>query len=345
MSAHRSYYHDIAESYKAGDFATAAKLFSAYPEGNDPLPSLAILSDAIVQPDGNAQNGSYFIITKGCSSLSGSPTKSKPSHVYDKVATISHYWGEGYYHFFGENLVRLPMAIEYLSSIREKSYMVHVKTKNQFTQSALALLGISSSRLVDGLVGAKTLYIPEPTPCGTPSAPALRLMRMSLLRAALGGQDPEQAERRESNNKCVVMVVQRRKASRSISNHEELVKALREGLEGCEVRVHDGKGEVREQLMQFRQAKIVVGPHGAGLSNMIACRVGTVVVEFLPAEKHVNVCYMAMALKLMLRYIGITPEGATQWGPMTVNVSLAMEMLRKHWKTVPGMLQGRGGGR
>jgi capsular polysaccharide biosynthesis protein len=69
---------------------------------------------------------------------------------------------------------------------------------------------------------------------------------------------------------------------------------------------------VREQLEAFAAAAVVVGVHGAGLTNLVACRPGATVLELLPGEGPFN-HYFLMASVLGLRHghlIGRRPDPA-----------------------------------
>lgn len=66
----------------------------------------------------------------------------------------------------------------------------------------------------------------------------------------------------------------------------------------------------REQTAAFSAAKVVVGPHGAGLANLVFCRPGTRVVEFFnPA--YVNRCYERLCRAAVLDYRTNAPFPAT----------------------------------
>ncbi|MFL5287064.1 MAG: glycosyltransferase family 61 protein [Rhodopila sp.] len=56
-----------------------------------------------------------------------------------------------------------------------------------------------------------------------------------------------------------------------------------------------------EQVRLFRSASIVVGAHGAGLTNIIFCEPGTVVYELVPAA-YPNAYFCNLALVCRLRY-------------------------------------------
>lgn len=56
-----------------------------------------------------------------------------------------------------------------------------------------------------------------------------------------------------------------------------------------------------EQLAAFRAARLVIGPHGAGLSNLMACVPGTHVYELVPSH-YPNVCFNRLAQACGLSY-------------------------------------------
>lgn len=58
---------------------------------------------------------------------------------------------------------------------------------------------------------------------------------------------------------------------------------------------------VKEQAAAFYQAELVVGMHGAGLSNLVFCRPGTVVIELF-AGNSMALYYNVLAAKRRLKY-------------------------------------------
>ena len=56
-----------------------------------------------------------------------------------------------------------------------------------------------------------------------------------------------------------------------------------------------------EQIRVFREASLVVGPHGAGLTNIVFCEPGTIVYELVP-DHYPNICFGNLALICQLRY-------------------------------------------
>jgi len=69
-----------------------------------------------------------------------------------------------------------------------------------------------------------------------------------------------------------------------------------------------GKMSVQEQANIFGSAEVVVGAHGAALTNLVFCRPGTPVVElFSPA--YVNPCYRDLCVAAGLRHAAVIGNG------------------------------------
>jgi capsular polysaccharide biosynthesis protein len=56
-----------------------------------------------------------------------------------------------------------------------------------------------------------------------------------------------------------------------------------------------------EQVSLFASAKVIIGPHGAGLANLVFCRKGTTVIELF-ADDYVFPLYYDLANKVELKY-------------------------------------------
>jgi capsular polysaccharide biosynthesis protein len=65
---------------------------------------------------------------------------------------------------------------------------------------------------------------------------------------------------------------------------------------------------VAEQAALFHAAKVIVAPHGAGLTNTVFCQPGTKIIEFF-SPKYVNVCYWSLANQVNLDYYYLLGEG------------------------------------
>ncbi len=64
-----------------------------------------------------------------------------------------------------------------------------------------------------------------------------------------------------------------------------------------------------DQALLFGSAEIVVGSHGAGLTNIVFCREGTVVIDLF-APTYVNPCYWVVSEACGLSYFYLVGDGA-----------------------------------
>ena len=55
----------------------------------------------------------------------------------------------------------------------------------------------------------------------------------------------------------------------------------------------------------FNKAKVVIGPHGGGGTNLVATKNTTCFIEFLNTSG-INLCYTRIAYLLNIEYFGIT---------------------------------------
>ena len=83
-----------------------------------------------------------------------------------------------------------------------------------------------------------------------------------------------------------------------------------------------------EQITLFREAKIVLGVHGAGLTNIIHCRPGTLVVEFMPAGLD-RPCYPVLSQLFNLHHVMINAPRAGRRHAIRVSIAVLDQILEK----------------
>ena len=131
----------------------------------------------------------------------------------------------------------------------------------------------------------------------SPSMRSLRLLRSQFLANA------ERLKILQGENSSIVYV-RRTTGIRSVENDQYLIDSLTKTYGGAFVVFE--KGTFLEQARIFSKAKIVLGPHGAGLTNMLFCPDNTTIVEF-PLKPNCNRCFEYMAKALSFQYVQI-PE-------------------------------------
>ena len=73
----------------------------------------------------------------------------------------------------------------------------------------------------------------------------------------------------------------------------------------------------------FRDAEIIIAPHGGGLANLVFCAPGTKVIELFPSV-NIDIFYrLAMQLQLDYRYVKSRDKHGSFMGPDDYHIDLA----------------------
>jgi hypothetical protein len=201
-------------------------------------------------------------------------------------------WSGNYYHWLCECLPRLyklrlnaPNAI----AIIPESF-----NKLSFVKESLDLLGIPYIYLSDSVSHSfESLHITESNPRWGNVHPELQTqLRNELLKKAGAG----------NNNIAVRKIyISREKAThRRISNESEVLSILKDF--GYEI-VNTEEIHFREQIRLFSEARIILGLHGAGHTNMMFMSPGAHVIEIRQKDWTVQpFCFWRLANIFDLRW-------------------------------------------
>lgn len=211
---------------------------------------------------------------------------------------ISTPFFNNYYHFLVDVLLRYAQAADE-GTLPDDFIFVSTAPLRSFQARLVELLGIDVA--VHDTVRVKELVVPPSQRQGLSySAPALRtLRRLYLDKLGLGNDSPRGR----------IYISRRGASNRRITNEEELTALLRE--RGYQIVVPDALG-VDAQIALFCSADVVVGPHGAGLANILFQHT-PVLVELLPDDDFRWGHYAALCASLGGHYhnvIGSTVSGS-----------------------------------
>lgn len=195
-----------------------------------------------------------------------------------------------YYHFIFESL---PQLIWIKSKFPESTLVLNSRS-HSYERAIASHLGMKVLFFKEPLMLEKTLLISQPGALGVPSDFEVRQLRtLSNAAAATQGEGK--------------LFVSRRFASRSASDDKRAEQAA-QSL-GFEV-VHFEKMSLLEQIELASQAQVMVGLHGAGLSNSVFMHRGSTLVEVLEPSWP-NQCFEIMARAAELNFRRVTSSAKT----------------------------------
>jgi len=95
------------------------------------------------------------------------------------------------------------------------------------------------------------------------------------------------------------------KAVRVINNNLEVAEALQDV--GWNVAMFDDEDHlsIESACKLFNSAELILGPHGAGFTNMLCACGGTTIIEFLQSDSMRNPSFIILAKELDFNYIAI----------------------------------------
>ena len=201
-----------------------------------------------------------------------------PQFRREVLATITSIAGaKNYYHWIFDDLPRLKLLEGVIDEI---DYLIVPHDLKRFHLETLNLLGFPEGRLLkikDGMhLQCERLFVPSFGSTWNMS------WTCEFLRDSFLPDDLAEPHR-------LIYISRKDAPYRKIINEEEVEDYLREI--GFEI-VQMSELPFLEQVKICAEAKIVVGPHGAGLSNIIFCRDAKVLEIFSPS--YVNECYWSL---------------------------------------------------
>jgi len=196
------------------------------------------------------------------------------------AAILVQKWGYGFYHFVNEMLPKILRIKEYNAKIP-----IIIFYNDTFVKNILSTLGVTNPIIpYDGSTRftVRSAILMTETASGNPTPDDIEVIRRSI-------KAPPTPPIRDT-----IVLIYRREAQRSISNFEELYAGLKRRFPKEKFAIFGSGVPFDATIQLFQSAKLVIGAHGAGLSNMIWGAKGTPVIEIFPAMM-VNACYWHLA--------------------------------------------------
>lgn len=213
----------------------------------------------------------------------------KPKKQLSNIIPLMNQLSNNYWHWTAESLTRMALLLQHDESVREQYSIVINDSAPGFVEESLQqLLHWPKEKIIR--FGAKETAIVED--CIQISYPNLRNADTGMFNAfppyifkKLNSLAFKNIQSGQINLPKNFILSRKNAAYRNLLNEEELMIALQPyGLVSVQVE----KLSFVQQVALFQQAKLIIAPHGAGLTNITYCHADTVVIELYPIGRNFN---------------------------------------------------------
>lgn len=262
------------------------------------------------------------------------PKQRLPKGPVDVLVVLTQpQWG-AYYHFVIDSLSRVMwVQDQYPQVMQDPKTYFHTGLVSPVGQTWAQLVGIRTSagrdnRLLEGWWKAKKAYFPPGNACANNKVGVQPFAIQAMNKAVVA--HPKVGAALPQPRTFTALLVQRQKTNnRKVLNHDEVLKEMRQALQGWNVQIfsdYPREPGVLETCRMFYVADMVVGPHGAGFANLVCARKGVPLVEF--QQKYHSWDYELLSMKLGLPYFGI-PTEMDHYGPGKVSIEELRSAVRR----------------
>ncbi|WP_019505379.1 tetratricopeptide repeat protein [Pleurocapsa sp. PCC 7319] len=230
----------------------------------------------------------------------------QPLEFEETLAYFRGAAGSNYYHWMLQVIPQfcLLRRVGIKTETIEKFAFFRLPIHIPFKMQTLSLLGIPQSKIIETFrnphIKAKKLIVTSPINIAPPRKLACELVRSEFLNKNLNKKSLQ------SINKSNRIYISRKNASyRKVINENQLINLLNNF--GFKTFYLESMSFL-EQVDLFSKAEIIVAPHGAGLTNLIFCSLGTKIIEIF-SKDYTPSMYQIISSYYTLNYYCIIAEG------------------------------------
>jgi capsular polysaccharide biosynthesis protein len=221
--------------------------------------------------------------------------------ITGRVALLSSLAGHVYYHWMFDILPRLELLRRSGIKFKEIDWFVVNSLSKPYQQETLNLMGIAQDKIIESdrhsHIQASELIVPsfpgylDWVPEGT-----IKFLRETFL--------PQINSNQNNQNHSKIYVSRARAKNRRLVNEIEVSQLLTKlGF----VTVFLEEMSFLEQVKTFANAKMIVSPHGSGLTNLVFCSPHTQVVELF-SPNYIRTDYWMISQQLDLQHYYIVGQ-------------------------------------
>lgn len=234
----------------------------------------------------------------------------------EKAYYVHNVFRGNYYHFLIEELPIIIKITQY-----DKSNMIFCTCTPKYAESLLRQCSFSNLYIdykPESIYKCKELFIPNPPVSGCPVKSDIQNM-ISVLKQKIPFLPQD--------NTAILLF--RKEKERKILNFDSLLESLKKEFSQFNWVVFDSL-DMNETIHLFNKAKVVVAPHGAGLSNMVFCEKGTLIYELMPISDP-NPCYhhLAEVCEHKHHIYAVKDSGIPNFKQMEVDVEKIISEMKK----------------
>ena len=238
----------------------------------------------------------------------------------DNIVVLTASTQRLYFHWLLDVLPRMAMVDGH---IRNGGRLL-VENRQRFQSETLDLLGVASRQIIDGAkvpaLTAPKLIVPCHQIMKGREFPAWALTFIRERFLPLSGPHPLPGATK-------IYISRQGTPTRKPTNEDDIIARLE--ARGFAV-VELEKMTLPEQISLFRDARVVLAPHGGGLANLVFCAPGTRVIELFPAA-NIDLYYrLAAAMGLNYFFAKGTDGDPRQLTPANYHIA---------WETIEKTLQ------
>jgi hypothetical protein len=204
---------------------------------------------------------------------------------YPLVINVNYQpYGKTYYHVFTEVL---PNALWILSQINNIDNIPILVPDSKFIGNIFKWFDVKNPLYIS--IDSNVNFIKQKyTECGFPSAEKNKIIRNIV-------------EKKLKLEKKIGIYIHRREITRNIINSDEVFEMFKERYNDIEWKKFDVE-TIDDTAELFSKALVIVGPHGAGLINMMFAPSNITIIEIMPNTEP-NMCYWHQSQLLNNKHI------------------------------------------
>lgn len=232
--------------------------------------------------------------------------------IDEECFLVPYYWHFNYHHWLIECLVRIKYLNEF--DKEKKLKIILPNNMNSFQKESIKLLDIPEENIIylDKNYRFKKLYFSSLGNFSHNEISWLREYIFNKLSIIPKSEKKYYISRNDANQ-------------RRINNESDLINLLKEqDFEILELT----KYSFIEQVKIFSQAKVIIAPHGAGMTNMIFTPSDCNIIELAPNDQ-VNHCFWLLSNVLNLDYYFITGQIVSSNRDFIINQSNIIDLLNQ----------------